>query len=105
MVALRASEDVLSKYKVITRKDLHSSTAMHNPNLPGLSNAQLSWIWLFSSEGTQAMVGDECKSPICLTDLLHSSYVSSVWRVHWLRARTYAGRWEEEFVMLSSEMR
>ena len=71
MVALGASEDDLSKYQVITRKDLQSSTAMHDPNAPGLSNAQLSWIWLFLADGSRSMVGNECESEVYLLEHAH----------------------------------
>jgi len=106
MVVLGATEDDLRRYKIMTREDLRSSTAMHNPNAPGLSTARLSWIWLFATGGERAMVGDECTDSIVfhLTQEKTLTF-TAVWRVHWLRARAYAARWEEEHIFLSAEMR
>ena len=45
MVALRANEETLEKYKVLKKEDLKVDTAVVNPNERGQRNYQMSWIW------------------------------------------------------------
>jgi hypothetical protein len=45
MVRLGADGETLARFRVITKDDLKSSTALLNPNLPGSTKLQLSWIW------------------------------------------------------------
>ena len=45
MVRLGASETILSKYHILLKEDVKSSSAILNPNEPGSSRHQLSWIW------------------------------------------------------------
>jgi hypothetical protein len=45
MVALDCDESLLSQYRVLTREDLKSSTAILDPNQPGSTSLKLSWIW------------------------------------------------------------
>lgn len=45
MVALNCEESLLSQYRVLTREDLKSSTAILDPNKPGSTSLKLSWIW------------------------------------------------------------
>jgi hypothetical protein len=35
----------LDKYKILLKEHLKSSTALLNPNQPGSTRIQLSWIW------------------------------------------------------------
>lgn len=45
MVRLGADDNILSRYRVLERKDIASSGALLNPNEPGSSTHRLSWIW------------------------------------------------------------
>lgn len=45
MVHLDADENVLGKYRILSKSDLKSSTALLDPNRSGSSNVSLSWIW------------------------------------------------------------
>ena len=45
LVALNVGKDILEKYQILKVKDLASSTALVNPNMPGSTRLQLSWIW------------------------------------------------------------
>ena len=40
-----ASNEVLDRFKILLKDHIKSSTALLNPNEPGSSNVQLSWIW------------------------------------------------------------
>jgi hypothetical protein len=46
---LAAEDDILSRLKVLTPMDVTASTAMLNPNAPGSTRINLSWIWQTSS--------------------------------------------------------
>ncbi len=45
MVRLGADEPTLNKFKVLVRDDVKASTAILDPNIPGSTTLQLSWIW------------------------------------------------------------
>lgn len=45
MVRLRADEQTLIKFKLLSRDDVKASTAIRDPNIPGSSTLRLSWIW------------------------------------------------------------
>ena len=45
LVALRANEETLEKYKILKKEDLKVDTAVVNPNERGQRNYQMSWIW------------------------------------------------------------
>jgi len=45
LVALNCGQSILGQYRVLTREDLHSSTAILDPNQPGSTSLKLSWIW------------------------------------------------------------
>jgi len=62
LVRLGADETTLNKFKVLTRDDVKASTAILDPNIPGSSNIQLSWIWETSQiSGSAADAIHECK--------------------------------------------
>lgn len=54
MVRLGADNSILHKYQILRKDDLKSSTALLNPNVPGSTRVQLSWIWQTFSEGHQS---------------------------------------------------
>lgn len=45
LVALNCGESLLRKYRILTKEDLKSSTAILDPNQPGSTTLKLSWIW------------------------------------------------------------
>lgn len=45
LVALNCGESILRQYRILTREDLKSSTAILDPNQPGSTSLKLSWIW------------------------------------------------------------
>ena len=45
LVRLDAGHEVLDRFKILLKDHIKSSTALLNPNEPGSSNVQLSWIW------------------------------------------------------------
>ncbi|KAK7692105.1 hypothetical protein QCA50_003724 [Cerrena zonata] len=84
---LGASPDILSKFKVLKKADLSSSTAVVDPNARGERNNGLSWIW-----HTQHDPGED---PVWLDEL---------YRVNWLRAKARRDRWAEELALTQAEM-
>lgn len=62
MVVLGANEAVLRKYKVLTREDLKTDTAVANPNERGTRNERMSWIWaLHEPDQESSSWMDECE--------------------------------------------
>lgn len=45
LVQLNANPEILKQYRILKKEDLHSSTAILNPNIAGSSTLRLSWIW------------------------------------------------------------
>jgi hypothetical protein len=45
IVRLHPDAAILSKYRILTKDDVKSSSALLNPNQPGSSTLKLSWIW------------------------------------------------------------
>jgi hypothetical protein len=67
---LGADEHTLGLYRELSRKDLHASTAILDPNMPGSSSIRLSWIWGHhpaaigsAGHGADAAAVQECTSP------------------------------------------
>ncbi|KDR65066.1 hypothetical protein GALMADRAFT_82316, partial [Galerina marginata CBS 339.88] len=88
MVTLGMPEQELQvTYRPITDKDVQTDTSIHDPNRPGASKAQVSWI--FTAGGAQADGPD---------------FMKEYYRVHWLRARAHARRWSEELRLTEHEM-
>jgi hypothetical protein len=106
MVRLGADNSILDKYKSLRKDDLKSSTALLNPNEPGSTRVQLSWIWQTFSEGHQSQpeIVRECESTPLGLFLFPDIVCTPVNRVHWLRARAQKQRWMEEFTLVGYEM-
>ena len=63
MVQLGADNITLNKYQTLQKDDVKSSTALLNPNEPGSTRVQLSWIWqtLPGSPESQPEILQECE--------------------------------------------
>ncbi|KAH9959751.1 hypothetical protein BGW80DRAFT_1183207, partial [Lactifluus volemus] len=88
MTRLGANKKILSKFRVLSKKDVKSSTALLDPNKPGSSTLQLSWIWQVESNIDQGS----------------TQALQEFQRVHWLRARAQKQRWKEEVILVGYEM-
>jgi hypothetical protein len=51
MAALDADDAMLQKYQILLKEHLRSSAALLNPNEPGSTRVQLSWIWKTANGG------------------------------------------------------
>jgi hypothetical protein len=51
MAALDAGDAMLQKYQILLKEHLRSSAALLNPNEPGSTQVQLSWIWKTADGG------------------------------------------------------
>ena len=45
LLALDCNAETLSMFQQLTKDDLHASTAILKPNVPGSTTLRLSWIW------------------------------------------------------------
>jgi hypothetical protein len=73
MLSLNMELDVLdSHYKELTKNDIQVSSAVADPNIPGSSRTQLSWIWT-THQGVQANDNHltECELYLIFLDLAH----------------------------------
>jgi hypothetical protein len=63
MVRLGADDITLSKFRILERQDIRSSSALLNPNEPGSTRQHLSWIWQSGAtvDGRGSLGLRECK--------------------------------------------
>ena len=54
MARLGADDPTLEKYQILLKDDVKSSTALLNPNEPGSTRVQLSWIWQTVTENHES---------------------------------------------------
>jgi hypothetical protein len=103
MVRLGADSLTLEKYQILLKEHVKSSSALLNPNQPGSSRLQISWIWQSNVPGGESSPDRmrECESG----PPQHFSYSFAVVnRVHWIRARAQKSRWKEEYTLVGYEM-
>lgn len=129
LLTLHAESSILSQFKVLHPGDVNASTAVLNPNEPGSTRIQLSWIWQTSAQnilgytgplsdigsvrpdlaGSQNDMADDPQSLLeCMSYFgeffFYPYIIISVRRIHWLRARAQRMRWAEEVTLTSYEM-
>lgn len=56
LVLLGADNTILRKFQPLTKQDVKASSAVLNPNIPGGSRLQLSWIWSSSYSAQHSLV-------------------------------------------------
>lgn len=101
----------LAEFRILTKNDARCSTAVLEPNTPGLMTLKLSWIWQSvtqhigpSGEHAADLATQlECERP-CSIFCLISTDIFQVRRVHWLRAHAQHHQWEEERTLVRYEM-
>ena len=78
-------------------------TAVSEPNARGQSKEKMAWFWSLDvagdSDGSEHL--EECKFDVILTTISNQRLV---YRISWLRAKARKERWEEECILLKSEM-
>jgi hypothetical protein len=111
MISIKNFNEVNIRYPVLTKEQCRTSTTVTDPNAPGQSRAKLAWFWqptpfeddqvpTLSVNEDEYMI--ECKFFFYFfLPLLNST---SVYRLHWLRARAQANRWTEELKLTHHEM-
>jgi hypothetical protein len=126
LISLNCDAALLRRFRLLTRDDIKTSTAILQPNTPGSTSLRLPWIWHnaryflmtddggIEGEGDGVGVGEsdpatmlECKKIIFFL-FFQSPNISDLFvtvkRVHWLRARAQKNRWHEEKLLLPYEM-
>ncbi|KAH9483515.1 hypothetical protein JR316_0002983 [Psilocybe cubensis] len=109
LVQLGADNNILREFRVLTKDDVRSSTAVLNPNIPGSTNFRLSWIWYSVNQrlGPRWVLDPDAPDnadPNSLGDNADPATVLEFKRVHWLRARAHFQRWKEESTLVRYEM-
>jgi len=107
IVNLRADSDLLCQYKVLTRQDLSVKTSVISADVRGQWNKSLPWFWTLDVR-RDADIGawmEDCMcSIIYARQETYSLTLTTVYRVHWLRAKAQKMRWIEELQCLQVEM-
>ncbi len=108
MIRLGASPQDLIRYKVLQRDHLSITTARIDPSLRGQRNSSLAWFWTMDVRAdTDASEGmSECTwRLLTIIFIVRNSVIWPVYRVHWLKAKARRDRWQEEHVLVLSEMK
>jgi hypothetical protein len=61
MIQLGADQETLARFKALSKQDIKCSTALLDPNKPGSSTLQLSWIWQVGSSKDQTSTQATCE--------------------------------------------
>ncbi|KAF9492991.1 hypothetical protein BDN71DRAFT_1395824, partial [Pleurotus eryngii] len=88
MMTLKADDTILRKFKELSKADIKSNTYVVNPNQPGSTTLNLSWIWHVGQD-------DE----LALAALQESNLVL------YLKSHTLASHWWEELLLVKYEMK
>jgi len=111
LIHLGAEQSVISKYQVLKKADLKASTAIIDVRIPSRSEATLSWFWNMDVKGDTEnhswMAERECRSILnhfLIFDDILSLITTTVYRVHWLRAKAKFDRAREQVTLLPYEM-
>ena len=66
MVRLDATPATLSRYRILLKEDVRSSTALLNPNEPGSTRMKLSWVWQTGPDDSESSPAAlyECRANI-----------------------------------------
>ncbi|KAF9490610.1 hypothetical protein BDN71DRAFT_1592744 [Pleurotus eryngii] len=87
MMTLKADDTTLRKFKELSKADIKSNTYVVNPNQPGSTTLNLSWIWHVGR--------DDESAPAALQESN---------RVLYLKSRALASCWREELLLVKYEM-
>lgn len=103
---LTEDEDILQRFRILTKPDLKASGAIRDPNTPGSSTVRLSWIWQMSDADNDSPAHIcECMCYFFYPyKMKFNVLLYLVQRVHWLRARAQLNRWREEKMLVGYEM-
>ena len=105
LLYLGANEHTLQKFRILTKQDVKASSAIVDPNIPGSSSLQLSWIWKMSAADLDSPSHlHKCieQHPEIIMILLTTIF--TVQRVHWLHAQAQHNQWKEETILVGYEM-
>ncbi|KAF9494551.1 hypothetical protein BDN71DRAFT_1590319 [Pleurotus eryngii] len=87
MMTLKADNTILCKFKELSKADIKSNTYVVNPNQPGSTTLNLSWIWHVGRDDESALAA-----------LQESNCVL------YLKLRALASRWREELLLVNWNM-
>ena len=103
---LGASDELLSRYQEIQKRDLKMSRDVVEENRVGQRSSELPWFWRLDRKWDEDR-GEflkECEC-YCATYInIFEELFAPVYRVNWLRAKARKERWEEEMELVTSEM-
>ena len=120
ILILGAEPSIISRFQPLNLIDVVGSSAVLDPNEPGLTSIKLSWIWQTSTrhligfadanDEVDTYAGQRAETP---ANLLECVFIYSsvdgfnfylVRRIHWLHARAQLMRWQEEVTLTTYEM-
>jgi hypothetical protein len=103
---LGADASELARFQPLTRAQLNVTTARIDPSLRGQRDSSLAWFWSMDvkADGQAAHGMTECELSKSFAGISLAYGIMPVYRVHWLKAKARRDRWQEERILLASEM-
>jgi len=103
---LGADASEMARFQPLTRAQLSVTTARIDPSLRGQRDSSLAWFWSMDvqADGQAAHGMTECELPKSFAGISLAHGNMPVYRVHWLKAKARRDRWQEERILLASEM-
>ena len=103
---LGADASEMARFQPLTRTQLSVTTARIDPSLRGQRDSSLAWFWSIDvqADGQTAHGMTECELFKSIAGVDSAYGRISVYRVHWLKAKSRRDRWQEEQILLASEM-
>jgi hypothetical protein len=96
----------MARFQPLTRAQLSVTTACIDPSLQGQRDSSLAWFWSMDVQADrQAAHGmTECELPKSFVGISLAHGIMPVYHVHWLKAKARQDHWQEEQILLASEM-
>jgi hypothetical protein len=105
LIALNCPPDIAGRFKELLPNKLVALKSVYEPNSRGQGAFSLPWFWSLQVgiDATSSEYLDECKCSVHI-DCIFLNQCNIVHRVNWMRARVKKMRWEEESILVPSEM-
>jgi len=104
MSCLSCPPDLMKKYQELHTEELKALKSIYDPNSRGQGTFALPWFWVLrvggDSDSSEYMEERKCNHLFGRKSLL----IYLVYRVNWMRARAKFLRWQEESILVPSEM-
>ncbi|KAH6879701.1 hypothetical protein BKA70DRAFT_1447738 [Coprinopsis sp. MPI-PUGE-AT-0042] len=108
---LSPHSSLLSRYQSLSKQDLRPLKTVYSANTPGATTDTTPWIWNIGFSETKSLADSpymvESMYPLMIADIpwnLVANGTEIVARINYLRALCRRDRWQEERILVTSEM-